>query len=75
MSFDKKILVAMAVFSADRAEGITEPQKVEEAQVNLVKALQFVCVRDNQPRVFPNLVLKLTDLRYLVICEIRTNKL
>jgi len=59
------LLVAMAVFSADRAEGITEPQKVEEAQVKLVKALQFVCVRDNQPKVFPKLVLKLTDLRYL----------
>lgn len=59
-------LVAMAVFSADRAEGITEPQLVEEAQVNLVKALQFVCVREDKPNLFPKLVLKLTDLRYLV---------
>jgi len=59
------LLVAMAVFSADRAEGITEPQKVEDAQVKLVKALQFVCVRDSQPKLFPKLVLKLTDLRYL----------
>ncbi len=65
----------MAVFSADRAEGITEPQKVEEAQVKLVKALQFVCVRDNQPKVFPKLVLKLTDLRYLVMSESRINEL
>ena len=56
----------MAVFSADRAEGITEPQLVEEAQVNLVKALQFVCIREDQPKLFPKLVLKLTDLRYLV---------
>ncbi|CAG5098246.1 Oidioi.mRNA.OKI2018_I69.XSR.g15497.t1.cds [Oikopleura dioica] len=59
------LLVAMAVFSADRAEGITEPQLVEEAQVNLVKALQFVCIREDQPKLFPKLVLKLTDLRYL----------